>query len=324
MNDSRSLDQLGPIASEMLSGLHADERMLLTIRRAAQAAAAQPAAPARRPRLVPVACCAALALLCVGVTAARLGTREADPAALLAGQPAVMSIDTIAAGQGSEKVAPGMRVADLGTGAMVRKSETDGESLFAAGEGDIPLVTVDGAVYQMLSTPKDVGNAMLGVQVGSVQHHDEQPSLAASDALRAGLSNVADEGAPVYAVGGLAQTTAVAAEVNGSMRVFQRVSYAGHGPAGSSLEETFSVRGKVKRLELSGVGTLTDEAANAAIDMLLDHATLKTADATPRRQTMTVTLTNGLRLQMGVSGDTLYGCGGWSCPEFFDAFEAAL
>lgn len=320
MNDLKSLDQLGLIANEMLGGLHADERMRLSIRRAAQA----PAAPSGRRRLVPAACCAALALLCAGVTTARLGARENEPAPLLAGEPAVMSIDTIAAGDGSEKAAAGTLVADLGTGAMVRKAETDGESLFAAGEGDIPLVTVNGAVYQMLAAPKDVGGAMLGGQVGSVQHHDEQPSLAASDALRAGLSNVADEGAPVYAVGGLAQTTAVAAEVNGSMRVFQRVSYAGRGPAGSSLEETFSVRGQVKRLELSGVGTLTGEAANAAIDMLLDHATLKTADATARRQTLTVTLNSGLRLQMGVSGDTLYGCGGWSCPEFFDAFEAAL
>lgn len=323
MNDLKLLDQLGPIANEMLGGLHADERMRLSIKREAEASAARgSAAPAGRRRLVPAACCAALALLCVGVTTARLGVKENEP--LLAAEPAVMAIDSIAAGEGSDAAAAGTLVADLGTGARVRKAEMDGESLFAAGEGDIPLVTVDGAVYRMLATPKDVGSAMLGGQVGSVQHHDAQPSLAASDAMRAGLSNVADEGAPVYAVGGLAQTTAVAAEVNGSMRVFQRVSYAGRGPAGSSLEETFSVRGQVKRLELSGVGTLTDDAANAAIDMLLDHATLKTADAMSRGQTLTVTLDSGLRLEMGVSGDTLYGCGGWSCPEFFEAFEAAL
>ena len=84
------------------------------------------------------------------------------------------------------------------------------------------------------------------------------------------------------------------------------------------------MRGQVKRLELSGVGELTGDAANAAIDVLLDHAVLKSADATARRQTLTVTLDSGLRLQLGVSGDTLCGCGGWSCPEFFEAFEAAL
>ena len=324
MNDLKSLDQLGPIANEMLSGLHADERMRLAIRRAAEANAA----PARRPlkRLVPAACCAALALMCVGVTAARLGGNapEANPSVMLAAEPTVMAIDTIAAGDGSDAAAAGTLVADLGGNAMVRRAEADGESLFAAGEGDIPLVTVNGAVYQMLATPKDVGGALLGGQVGTVQHHDAQPSLAASDALSAGLSNVAAEGTAIYAISGLAETTAVAAEVDGSMRVFQRVSYAGRGPGGLGLEDTFSVRGQVKRLELSGVGTLTGDAANAAIDVLLDHAVLKSADATARRQTLTVTLDSGLRLQLGVSGDTLCGCGGWSCPEFFEAFEAAL
>ena len=324
MNDLKSLDQLGPIADEMLGGLHADERMRLAIRRAAEANAA----PARRPlrRLVPAACCAALALMCVGVTAARLGGNapEANPSVMLAAEPTVMAIDTIAAGDGSDASAAGTLVADLGGNAMVRRAEADGESLFAAGEGDIPLVTVNGAVYQMLATPKDVGGALLGGQVGTVQHHDAQPSLAASDALSAGLSNVAAEGTAIYAISGLAETTAVAAEVDGSMRVFQRVSYAGRGPGGLGLEDTFSVRGQVKRLELSGVGTLTGDAANAAIDVLLDHAVLKSADATARRQTLTVTLDSGLRLQLGVSGDTLCGCGGWSCPEFFEAFEAAL
>ena len=37
MNDLKSLDQLGPIANEMLGGLHADERMRLAIKRAAAA-----------------------------------------------------------------------------------------------------------------------------------------------------------------------------------------------------------------------------------------------------------------------------------------------
>ena len=60
------------------------------------------------------------------------------------------------------------------------------------------------------------------------------------------------------------------------------------------------------------------------IAVLLDEAVLKSADMTARRQTLTVTLHNGLKLQLGVSGDTVCGCGGWSCPEFFDAFEAAL
>ena len=58
--------------------------------------------------------------------------------------------------------------------------------------------------------------------------------------------------------------------------------------------------------------------------VLLDQATLKAQDMSARKQSLTVTLRSGLKLQLGVSGDTLCGCGGWSCPEFFEAFEAAV
>jgi len=197
-------------------------------------------------------------------------------------------------------------------------------TLFAQSNGDIPLVSVGGAVYQMLETPRDIGASLLGGEVGAISMHDEQPSLASPKEMAAGISNVAEAGSAVYAVKGVADSTMVACEVDGSMRVFQRVSYAGKGPAGASLEDTFSVRGKVKSAELSGVGELTGGKANEVIAVLLDNAVLKSADATARKQTLTVTLESGLKLQLGVSGDTLCGCGGWSCPEFFEAFEELL
>ncbi len=319
MNDLKSLDQLGPIASEMLGGLHADERMRLSVLRAARGGAAR-----RRPaaRLVPALCCAALAVACVGVFHARLDAKENPASLTLAAEPATVAIDTIAAGEGTAQGASTL-VADLGGNAVVRRTMDAGESLFAAGSGDIPLVAVDGAVYQMLTEPADA-SALLDGEIGRVQHHDEEPSLASADAMREGLSNAAQAGTAIYAIDGLPAGTAVAADVDGSVRVFQRVSYAGKGPGGSSLEDTFGVRGQVKTAALSGVGTLTGEAANAVIDVLLDNATLKSADASARSQTLTVTLESGIQLQLGVSGDTLCGCGGWSCPEFFEAFEAAL
>jgi len=83
-------------------------------------------------------------------------------------------------------------------------------------------------------------------------------------------------------------------------------------------------RGQIASAELSGVGTLTGEAAEAVIAVLLDGAALRSADMTANGQTLTVTLESGVRLQLGVSGDMIVGCGGWSCPEFFEAFEAAL
>ena len=319
MFDPKSLDQLGPITDEMLGGLQADERMRLNIKRAAEGGRARKA-PVMR--YAPAICCAALAIACVGAVAPRLNQNPAENNVMLASEPMMVAIDTIAAGEGA--AFDGELVADLGDNARVRMAGAPVQTLFAQGEGDIPLVTVDGAVYQMLVTPKDIGNSLLGDSLGDVALYDEQPSLASPKEMAAGLSNVAEMGTVIYGIKGLPKATAVAAEVDGNMRVFQRVSYAGKGPAGASLEDTFSVRGKVKSAELSGVGELTGDKANEVIAVLLDEAVLKSADASARRQTLTVTLENGLKLQLGVSGDTVCGCGGWSCPEFFEAFEAAL
>ena len=315
MIDIKELEHLAPTANEMLSGLHADEAMK---RRILSAAREKQKPRVKAPRLVPALCCAALAIACAGVFAPRLSGTAANAAAT----PAPVSIDTIAAG--NEQALPMTRMADVSGTARVRASSGGGESLFATASGDIPLVAVNGAVYRMLSTPASVQSDLLDSAVGTVNTATDEPSLADDDAMAGGLSNVAEAGQTIYAVSGLDAGTAVACEVSGSMRLFQRVSYAGKGPGGQGLEDTFSVRGQVAELTLSGVGTLTGDAANDAIAVLLDHATLKSADMSARKQTLTATLTNGLKLQLGVSGDTVSACGGWSCPEFFEAFESSL
>ena len=315
MIDIKELEHLAPTANEMLSGLHADEAMK---RRILSAAREEQKPRVKAPRLVPALCCAALAIACAGVFAPRLSGTAANAAAT----PAPVSIDTIAAG--NEQALPMTRMADVSGTARVRASSGGGESLFATASDDIPLVAVNGAVYRMLSTPTSVQSDLLGSAVGTVNTATDEPSLADDDAMAGGLSNVAEAGQTIYAVSGLDAGTAVACEVSGSMRLFQRVSYAGKGPGGQGLEDTFSVRGQVAELTLSGVGTLTGDAANDAIAVLLDHATLKSADMSARKQTLTATLTNGLKLQLGVSGDTVSACGGWSCPEFFEAFESSL
>ena len=326
MNDMNKLDELRPIANEMLGGLRADEAMRYRVIRAAK----EGAAPRRNTmkRAAPAVCMAALALVCVGAAGLKLNPMpQEEPVMLTAARsmdaPAVVEISAIAAGTDFSAVEV-EEMAALGGKARVGAQEAQAESLFVSADGDIAMVAVEGRVYRMLKTPKDIAGGMLTGEVGSVSLHDPMPSMASPKEMQAGLSNVAAEGEAVYSVKGLNAKTAVAAEVDGSMRVFQRVSFAGRGPAGESLEETFSVRGSVKEMTLSGVGTLSGDTANAVMNVLLDSAVLKSADATARKQTLTVTLNSGLKLQLGVSGDTVCGCGGWSCPEFFEAFEAAL
>lgn len=315
MMDIKELERLAPTADEMLSGLHADETMK---RRILSAAREEKKRSVSMPHLVPALCCAALAVACIGMFAPRLSQTAVSAAA----SPAPVSIDTIAAGD--EQAASMTRMADVSGTARVRAAGGSSDSLFASTSGDIPLVAVNGAVYRMLSTPTNVESSLLGDAVGMVSTTTDEPSLADDSAMTGGLSNVAEAGQTIYAVSGVDVNTAVACEVGGNMRLFQRVSYAGKGPGGQGLEDTFSVRGQVAELTLSGVGTLIGDAANDAAAVLLDHATLKSADSSARKQTLTVTLTNGLKLQLGVSGDTVSACGKWSCPEFFEAFESGL
>lgn len=312
--DIKELERLAPTADEMLSGLHADETMK---RRILSAAREEKKRSVSMPRLVPALCCAALAVACIGMFAPRL-----SQTAVSAACSSPVSIDTIAAGD--EQAASMTRMADVSGTARVRAAGGSSDSLFASTSGDIPLVAVNGAVYRMLSTPANVESSLLGDAVGTVSTTTDEPSLADDSAMTGGLSNVAEAGQTIYAVSGVDVNTAVACEVGGNMRLFQRVSYAGKGPGGQGLEDIFSVRGQVAELTLSGVGTLIGDAANDAAAVLLDHATLKSADSSARKQTLTVTLTNGLKLQLGVSGDTVSACGKWSCPEFFEAFESGL
>lgn len=170
--------------------------------------------------------CAALAIACVGMLGLRLSgaqTQAAEPVA----------IRSIAAGD--HTLDNSMRVADIGSRARVKSVSPSENSLFAVADGDIPLVAVNGCVYRMLTAPKNVDSSLVGDAVGSVAAFSDTPSLAEDDAFSSGLSNVSGEGTAIHAVSGLDASTAVAAEVGGKMRLFQRVSYAGQGARRTGL-----------------------------------------------------------------------------------------
>ncbi len=321
MNKMKALDNLGPIANEMLAGLHADDDMKRRVRLMADAKKTS-RTPARI--MIPAVCCAAAVMLCVGLVTQRPDAVSVVDAVRTTDAPDAVQISTIAAG-GTGAIDGGTAMAALAPGAMVRSGRSmPAESLFEEGTGDIPLVAVNGGVYRMLKYPENLGADQVGGAVGQITSVTDQPSLLSADELAAGVTNVAGAGTQVYAVSGVSSETAVAAQVGGAMRLFQRVSYAGRGPGGQGLEDTLDVRGKVEALELSGVGAVTGDAANGVMDTLLDNAVLMRVDAAGGDQILTITLQNSLQFELRVSGDMLVGCGGWSCPEFFDAFDAAM
>ena len=309
----KRLEHLPEITARQLGGLEATPTLLAKIK----LEAAEHASPRRGMTMLrPVmAICAALVLcLC-------LSTLLDDGAPVRPGEmPNVM--DSHSAGTAVRSAPEPAVAADMPAGAITMSAGVRGtaQTLFAAGSGNsFPLITLNGATYRMLHTPDALSQSLLGESLGTVTEFNVEPALGSGGVV----SNAVSVGDSVCGVSGM-QGALVAAPVDGALRVFQRVSYAGKGPAGGSLENTFSVRGKVRKAELSGVGTITGEKANEVIAVLLDEAVLASADASARGQYLTVTLENGLRLQLGVSGDMLCGCGGWSCPAFFEAFEAAL
>lgn len=299
-------EQFKQAADEALGGLTAGPALL---NRARMKAAQGDSLPSRR--AMPRALAMALSLLLVIGLAYAVLPR--------AGQPEVPVLDTLQAGGGPAPVL--YESADLPRGSLVlsKSAHPEYQGLWERGSGaNFPLIRVDGRYYRLLSHPEDV-SGILGASLGRVAVFAAEPALDQSGAL---LSNVAAQDAEVYAVSGLGQA-AVAAQVNGRVRLFQRVSFAGNALlGGEGLRDTLP-SGAVA-LQLSGVGTVSDAGeVSRLMDLLYRSASYQGSQSRASSQALLVQYGNGAVLQLAVNNDSLSACGTWAAPEFFEAFRAA-
>ena len=287
--------RIRPAADEAFAALHADEALRLRVLRAARTEQG-----VRRPVPRFVLAMAAAALLVLLITPAlRQGKRPGDPLPTDAPQP-VQTLQNLEAGGGA------VVASTEGWGAAVRLSGASEE---------LPMLSLPGAVYALQDgalSAEQVGEAL-----GSVALWTETPSVALSSGES--VSNLLPVGARIHALSGLPRTTAVAAELDGSWRLFRRVSYAGVFGA-RSLEECLAIRGQVAQIDWQGRGTLTGAAAEGALSRLLDTATLVAKEAEPGETAVDFILSSGVTLRWSADGDTLIGCGAWAAPEFAAAF----
>ena len=176
---------------------------------------------------------------------------------------------------------------------------------------------VNGRYYRLLTNPTAISSSMRGEALGAVDTFTSEPALAQGGVI----SNIVPLGEAVYAVRGM-NGAAVAANVNGALRVFQRVSYGNSALKGKeTLADTLGGAQAIA-LELTGVGTVTDPAtAQKLFDILLKNAQLERAGGSETAQSLLIGLKNGLVLQMSVRDESLMACGTWLCPEFFEAFK---
>ena len=194
-------------------------------------------------------------------------------------------------------------------------------SLWAEQQGStFPIIGFHGQWYRMTTQvlPPELNH---GNMLGTVNAFTSEPSLASINTV---VSNVAPAGTEVFEVPFM-KDAVLAANVNGEMRVFQRVSYAGHALIGTEqLGDTLRANGHVTSIALSDVGVVTDAAVCQQLISVLYTAAYESAGSVSGTQLLLIALDNGLALQMDVRGDRISGCGVWNCPEFFEAFSAAL
>ena len=82
-------------------------------------------------------------------------------------------------------------------------------------------------------------------------------------------------------------------------------------------EKSFSEKGVMADL------TAWQTAKADLISLLLNDATYESSGSLSAKQSLLIELDNGLVYQFTVKNDKIASCGTWSCPEFFEAFEAA-
>lgn len=302
------LNQLPQIAQECLGGLKASEEMLATIKKSR---------PAKRTAVPAYQRALAFAFSLVflfGIGAFSMG--------LLGKSQQPPEIRTQKAGQ----LPPGgMEAAyDMPRGS-IKLAEQGVVPTYvgvwaSSNGGNFPMVRADGRYYRLLKNPTAINSALLGNSFGGVSVFTDEPALDSSNAL---LSNVVPEGGEVYTIRGM-DGAAVAAEIDGSLRVFQRVSFAGTAlMGGEGLGSTLN--GRVTGLQLSGIGSITDQSTvDRLMGILTSQATWQGSASRSTDQALLIQYDNGIVLQMSVKGAQLSACGTWNCDGFIQAFQEAL
>lgn len=305
----KRLEQLPEITEKALGGLTAGQNLKLRIEKAAAAPM-----PQRRTvgAWVPALCCALVLAIALGVGIPALTQQGDEP--LIASQPA-----------GAPTAGTERSLLDLDNNVTIRQRDTvpDYRSIWAASNGgSFPLIGIEGKYYRMLTSPASVSSSLLGECLGTIAEFTTEPSLSGTDVI---LSNIASQNGEVYAISGMGNTL-VAAQVDGSYRLFQRVSFNGSALRGNeALADTLQIAGHITGMELSDVGTITDAATcETFFATLTSSASYESSGSVNGKQSLLISLDNGLIVQLSVKNDKLSACGTWSCPEFFEAFANAI
>lgn len=337
------LDNLSSVASEMLDGLKADPSLL---RKAKEQAVKGRGFSLRSASFIPAICCAAVLICCVAFLPGLIrGQKDVPNAAVLtdaAYESSTAFESGLVAQESSEYEESAIMSYAAGSssapqeslrGALLDLSRTGSSSLASGSsspayqnlwipgsDGVFPMIRIDGKYYRQLSS--GISSKLLGRKIGPVELYTTEPALEDGSSI---LSNVVPVGNDVYQISGM-DGTLVAADTGSGLYAFQRVSFNGQSvKKGEGLSSVLNIKGHAVSLSLSGVGTVTDaDEADRLIGVLLKKGVRESSGSLNAKQSLLITLDNGIVIQMIVKDEKLSSCGVWSCPEFFDAFNKAI
>ena len=229
------------------------------------------------------------------------------------------AVESIAAGDPStEKNYPAR--ADLPLGSVTLSGGGYGtfRNLFSGSSmTSFPMIQVNGTYYRMMNEPQNLSSQFLGKAIGKVSLHSSAPENSTTGIS----SNVILEGETVYRIQSM-ENAAVAARVNGDMRVFQRVSFNGKGIPDSISALVGNT--SVTEITLSGVGRVTDSGTiKRLMQVLTRRSAYLSGSCSATTQGLYISYSNGVTLQLYVSGSTVMSCGAWSCGEFIEELRQA-
>ena len=305
-NPIRALEGFKSAVDAGLGGLQADERLKQKILHEARnpERAVKKTGARRAAALISVACAA---VLLVAVLA--FANWNGDPR---------MSVKPA----GDPTQAPGVLATDGVDVALIEHNDPqapEADGIWASGGSPFPMIGIEGRFYRMLEIP--AGGVALGDSAGQVTEYALEPALCTTDHI---VSNIVGAGTEVYSVQGMGGAL-VAAETEGTLRLYQRVSFNGGSVlGGEEFRHVVADPARVTGMALDGAGEITDrETARRLAETLNEYAALESNGTLNSEQRLRIYLDNGACIQMAVRNERLASCGVWSCPEFFEAFAAA-
>ncbi|NLJ65469.1 MAG: hypothetical protein GX337_08855 [Christensenellaceae bacterium] len=305
----KKLDKLNEIADEMFEKIEPSTTSWTEIVSKANMQNAKPKSRINARRVIAFAC--AFALIFFGGYSIIKNEREKQ-----------RQIKTVAAGPDNNAMTTQALAVSKGSIKLsdnVSKGRVGG--IWASGSSaNFPLIQAEGKYYRMLTSPSSLSESLLSRNIGEVSLFTDEPALVDSNINI--ISNIVSEGTNVYALKNM-EGAAVAAKLDNTYPVFQRVSYGSNAIVGN--ENLLSTLGNAKptALKLSGVGTITDSDSIDTLMHILSRASYLGASS-GGNNILLLEMNNGISLQLMVDNEKLYGCGSWYCPDFFITFAELI